>query len=201
MDLNQIIGQYLSDEKLSEMASQAGIQDPQQGVAAAKSIMTTLMQGLANNSSSSEGAGSLLGALERHHDGSILDNLSGFLSMAGPGAQDQSMFDAKGILGHILGFKQQNVAQGVSQVFKLDMSTVLKLMGLLAPVVMGLLGKARSSQQIDTGNIGQVLGQTVQQTTSQNSGLGIFGRLLDTNNDGRITDDLLQMGMNLLLKK
>ena len=201
MDLNQLIGQYLSDDTLAGMASQAGIKDPNQGVAAAKSIMTTLMQGLANNSTSQEGAGSLLGALERHHDGSILDNLSGFLSMAGSGSQEQPMLNAAGILGHILGFKQQNVAQGVSQVFKLDMSTVLKLMGILAPVLMGLLGKARASNQIDTGNIGQVLGQTVQQTTQQNSGLGIFGRLLDTNNDGRISDDLLQMGMNLLLKR
>lgn len=200
MDLSQILQQYLSDDTLAGMAQKAGIEDSHQGIAAAKSIITTLIQGMANNSSSNEGAGSLLSALDRHHDGSILDNLSGFLNMSNTSSQAPGL-NASGILGHILGFKQQNVAQGISQVFKLDMGTILKLMGILAPVVMGLLGKAKSNQQLKTENVQQVLGQTVEQTTGQNSGFGIFGKLLDSNNDGRITDDLLQLGMNLLLKR
>ncbi|MBK9270891.1 MAG: DUF937 domain-containing protein [Saprospiraceae bacterium] len=200
MDLNQLLSKYLPDETLANLASQAGIQDQHQGIAAAKSIMTTLMQGMSNNSASSEGAGSLLNALDKNHDGSILDNLAGFINM-GNSVPSTPAFNAGGILGHILGFKQQNVANGISQVFKLDLPTVLKLMGLIAPVVMGLLGKAKSAQQINPANVQQVLGQTVQQTQQQNSGYGIFGKLLDSNNDGKISDDLLKMGMNLLLKR
>ncbi|MBK7810446.1 MAG: DUF937 domain-containing protein [Saprospiraceae bacterium] len=200
MDLNQLLSQYLPDETLANLASQAGIQDSHQGVAAAKSVLTTLMQGLSNNTESQNGAGSLINALERNHDGSILDNLSGFLNMGNP-QQAAPAFNAAGILGHILGFKQQNVANGISQVFKLDLPTILKLMGILAPVLMGLLGKAKSSNQINPENVQQVLGQTVQKTEQQNSGYGIFGKLLDTNNDGSISDDILKMGMNLLLKR
>jgi len=200
MDLNQLLSQYLPDETLANLASQAGIQDSHQGVAAAKSVLTTLMQGLSKNTESQNGAGNLLNALERNHDGSILENLSGFLNM-GNSQQTAPAFNAAGILGHILGFKQQNVANGISQVFKLDLPTILKLMGILAPVLMGLLGKAKSSNQINPENVQQVLGQTVQKTEQQNSGYGIFGKLLDSNNDGSISDDILKMGMNLLLKR
>ncbi|MBK7231241.1 MAG: hypothetical protein IPH93_02930 [Saprospiraceae bacterium] len=68
MDLNQLLSQYLPDETLANLASQAGIQDSHQGVAAAKSVLTTLMQGLSNNTESQNGAGSLINALERNHD-------------------------------------------------------------------------------------------------------------------------------------
>lgn len=85
-------------------------------------------------------------------------------------------FNAAGILGHILGFKQQNVANGISQVFKLDLPTILKLMGILAPVLMGLLGKAKSSNQINPENVQQVLGQTVQK---QNNKIAVMAFLVN----------------------
>lgn len=200
MNLNDLLSQYLPDEMLAQMAEKAGIQDPNIGVAASKSVINTLMQGLLNNSSSESGATGLLGALDRDHNGSILDDVMGFLGNSGQGAPAQ-MTNSAGILGHILGFKQQNVTNGIGKVFGMEPSTVLGLMSMLAPVVMGLIGKARANNQVDQTNIQQVLGTTVQQQTEQNSGLGIFGKLLDSDGDGNISDDLLQMGMKFLLNR
>ncbi|HQX42930.1 MAG: DUF937 domain-containing protein [Saprospiraceae bacterium] len=200
MNLNDLLSQHLPDELLAQMAGKVGVQDPNVGVAASKSIINTLMQGLMNNSSNESGAEGLLGAIDRDHNGSILDDVMGFLGNSGQSGSDQ-MTNSAGILGHILGFKQQNVTNGVSKVFGMDTSTVISLMSMLAPVVMGLIGKARANNQVDQTNIQQVLETTVHQQTDQNSGLGIFGKLLDTDGDGNISDDLLQMGMKFLLKR
>jgi hypothetical protein len=56
------------------------------------------------------------------HDGSILDNLTGFLgdAQAGPG---------KGILRHVLGDRRRQVETGLSKTTGLDAGSVGKLLG------------------------------------------------------------------------
>ena len=72
-----------------------------------------LLAALNRNASNPAGAAALHGALERDHDGSILDNLGGFLgnAQAGPGA---------GILKHVLGERQESTAQAVGAASGLD---------------------------------------------------------------------------------
>ena len=58
--------------------------------------MSAILGAMANNASKPGGADSLLGALQKDHDGSILDNLGGFLGQP-------NTDDGNGILGHVFG--------------------------------------------------------------------------------------------------
>ena len=86
------------------------------------------------------------GALDRDHDGSILDDLGGFLGdyLSGRGA---------GILSHIFGDQEGAVERGVSQASGLDLSKVGPLLMILAPIVMGALGRARREEGIGAGEL------------------------------------------------
>jgi len=50
MNISDLIAQNLPNELLAQIAGQAGIQDPDQGVHASKSAIQTILQGLSNNS-------------------------------------------------------------------------------------------------------------------------------------------------------
>jgi hypothetical protein len=149
--------------------------------------MTSLLGGLANNASQEGGLGSLLGALDRNHDGSVLDDVMGLIGSGGQGA---GASDGMGILGHVLGGNQEAVAQQVSERSGLDMSQVMKLMPILAPIVMGALGKMRSQGGLSLEDLPGLLMGTAQ-NSAQNSGMGdllgsVLGNVLggDGNNKG-----------------
>ena len=177
MNISDLIAQNLPNELLAQIAGQAGIQDPDQGVHASKSAIQTILQGLSNNSANETGASSLLSALDRDHDGSILNDLAGFLS------------------GTV---KPQN---HLGKVLNMDLSKIMPLLTMLAPVVMGVLGKARANNQLNTSNVQEVLSGAVNHQVEQNPAYGMFGKLLDQNGDGQILDDIARMGMQFFSKK
>ena len=201
MNIAELIAQHLPDDVLAQIAkSSAGIEDQQQGITASKSVIQTILQGLSNNTAQSQGAGSLLGALDRDHDGSILDDVIGLVTGQVTTA-NPSTTNGMGILNHILGGRQDQTSNQIGQILGMDSSKILSLLSTFAPLIMGMLGKMRSSGQIDQTNIQQVLGSTVESHSNAMPNLGILGKLLDQNNDGNITDDLLQMGMKFLGRK
>ncbi|MDQ3140767.1 MAG: DUF937 domain-containing protein [Bacteroidota bacterium] len=200
MNLTELISRELPDDLLSQIAGQAGIEDENTGVQASKSLINILLQGISKNVSNEPGASGLLSALDRDHDGSILNDVLGMLS-GQTTAANPSMLDGAGILGHILGGRKENTANQVGKLFGLDTGTLMKLMMTLAPIVMGLLGKFRAAGKLNDDNVQQVVEETVEQQKAEQPGFGIFGKLLDKDGDGNISDDLLQMGMKFLLKE
>jgi hypothetical protein len=138
--------------------------------------------------------------LDRDHDGSILNDIFGMVNGQQPAANPRTT-DGSGILGHILGNRQDQTVQGASQILGIEPQKMMSLLVSLAPVVMGLLGKMRANNQINETNIQNVLGNATQQQTAQLPGLGVFSKLLDQEGDGNITDDLLQMGMKYFSNK
>ena len=127
------ISQSLGGDTLKQIGGQLGTNEAttQAGITAA---LPMLLAGLARNSASPEGASALHGALSKDHDGSILDNLSGFLGNAqsGPGA---------GILGHLLGERQPVAQEAVAKTSGLDLQRSGQLLVILAPIVMGMAAR------------------------------------------------------------
>lgn len=151
--------------------------------------LPVLMKAMKQNSSTSEGAEGLLGALTSKHDGSILDNLGGLL---GAGVDESLKQDGAGILGHILGTKQSGVEQLIGQKTGIDASTVSNILKVAAPLIMGYLGKQKHSQGLSnsgelTGLLGDLLGEN--STTANN--LGFLEKVLDA--DGSMVDDVAGM--------
>jgi hypothetical protein len=185
MDLMGLLNNALNSDTVKQISQQLGA-DEGATSDAIQAALPMLLGGLANTSASQSGATSLLGALDRDHDGSILDDLGAFLGdyLSGRGA---------GILGHIFGEQEGAVERGVSQASGLHLSKVGPLLMMLAPIVMGALGRARREQGMDVGDLPKELGNAAQQTGGDQGLLGALSSMFDMNRDGSAVDDIAGM--------
>jgi len=185
--LNSLMNEF-GDDAIQQISSQLGTDSAgtQQAIGAA---LPMIMGALGRNAASEDGAQALTSALSTDHDGGILNDLSSALS------DPNTASVGSGILGHVLGSQQDNIVQGLSQSSGLDAGSTGKLMQMLAPVVMGALGKQQSEGGLDAAGIASLLGGESEQAASQ---LGGLSQLLDMDGDGSIADDVMSLGSKVL---
>ncbi len=186
------VRQQLGPETIQQMSGALGA-DPAATSNAVSLALPALLGGLSQNAAQPQGAAALDSALNAH-DGSILDNLGGLLGGAGGGGGLGGGIGGA-ILGHIFGGRRSTVEQGVGRASGLDAAQVAQLMAMLAPIVMGVLGRMKQSKGLDANRLPEVLQQSAEQGKKEVPGLG---GLLDANNDGSVADDLLRMGSSAL---
>lgn len=191
--MKNILGEILSrldDDSLQSISRQVNA-SPTQTKSALGSAIPILINALAKNSSTAEGASALKNAVAKDHDGSLLDHLGDFLNnpAAGNGA---------GILKHVLGNKRQNVEKYISNDSGLDSSSVGRILEMAAPLVMGYLGKNSGKQGSGIESILNSYMKTQKKQVPQSQ--GIINQLLDRDNDGNVMDDIAELGMSFLGK-
>jgi hypothetical protein len=189
--LIDLVNDQLDDRAVSQLSQQLGV-DPSTTRQAVPAALTALLGGLSQNAARPTGAEDLLGALSRDHDGSILDDLAGVLGSPQLGQQ------GAGILGHVFGARRPAAEAQVGRATGLDAATAGRLLMLLAPLVLGALGRAQRQRGLDAGGLSDVLGderRRVEQAHPQNRGL--LNVLLDRDGDGQIIDDLAGMAGGL----
>ena len=186
----EMLSGQLGGQALDMIGSQLGA-DRGRVEKAVPAALGSLMTGLARNAQSADGASALASALDKDHDGSVFDNLSGVLS-----APEQS--SGAGILGHVFGAKQGAVQSALGQSTGLDSASVGKLLTMLAPLVLGALGKKQRQAGLGPGDLGGLLQQEQRTAVRQAPDLGMLGSLLDADGDGDIKDDVAQLGGSLL---
>ena len=195
MDLMSILQGHLTDDVIKQLSQQTGAA-PEQTMTAAQGIFSTLLSGLANNTATQGGAENLLSALDRDHDGSILNDVMGLVTGA---AQGNAAANGAGILGHILGGQQQDAAQMLSQTTGVNQSGIMDMMIKLAPMVMGVLGQQNQQQGgLNPSALSGLLGNAVQ-SQSSNPLMQMATRFLDKNGDGNAVDDIVGMVGSRLL--
>jgi hypothetical protein len=185
----QMLQGHLTEDVINQLSQETGA-SPEQTQTAAAGIFSTLLGGLAKNAQSEQGASGILSALDRDHDGSILNDVMGLVTGA---AQGGNATNGAGILGHILGGQQQGAAQMISQVSGMDQGGVTQMMMKLAPMVMGALGQAKQQQGFDASGLAGMLGGAVQQQQSSNPLMQLATSFLDKDGDGSVVDDLMGM--------
>lgn len=159
---------------------------------AAPAVMSLLTSALAKNAANKKGAQALTGALSNDHDGSILDDLPNFINnyQDGPGT---------GILKHVLGGQQKTVQKGLSKSTGINTKAIGNLMVMLAPVVMGAIGKMQHKKNLDASGVTSYLGKEQKKIQKQAPKSASFlSGLLDSNQDGQVIDDVGKIGMTLL---
>ncbi|WMX14134.1 MULTISPECIES: DUF937 domain-containing protein [unclassified Aureispira] len=192
MDLMNMFKQQMTNAVVSQMAQKVGLGgNEQQTSQAAQNVFTTLMGAVTKNASTPQGAESLNKALEKDHDGSVMNNLMSFLGSGPTQNVAPRAEDGNGILKHMLGNKQASVVQGLSQMNNMSPEATQSLMTTVAPMVMSLLGKAKQQQGFDASSITQFLGN--QQAQTNNSQLSGIMSMLDSDGDGSVIDDLGNM--------
>lgn len=184
MNVTGILNDALSGDTVSQISQQLG-EDEGTTANAIQAALPMLLGALANNSASQTGASSLDNALEAH-DGSILNDLGSFLGnfSNGPGA---------GILGHVFGGAQPAAEQQVSQASGLDLGKVAPLLMMLAPIVMGALGRSRQQSGFGAGDLASILGGATQQSAAGSPLMGVLNSVLDRDGDGSAVDDVMGM--------
>jgi len=181
-----LLGAALNENTVKRIATQLGASDSQVQSAIGMAL-PALLQAMQRNAADPQGAESLANALQRDHDGGILDDLMGFLGNAqqGPGA---------GILRHVLGDQRMVVQQGIGQATGINPNQIGDLLEVLAPVVMGALGRATRQQGVGAGGLLDMLDQvTGQMQRQQPQAFNLVIMLLDQNRDGNVVDDVVRM--------
>lgn len=153
------VRRQLGPDTIQQLSGSLGA-DPAATSNAISLALPALLGGLANNAAQPEGAAALDNALNQH-DGSILDNLGGMLG-GGAGGGNALGGGALGgiggaILGHIFGGRRGSVEEGVGKASGLDAAQVAQLMAMLAPIVMGVLGRMKRSKGLDANRLPEVL--------------------------------------------
>lgn len=110
---------------------------PQQTEAALEAAVPLLLGALGRNAQDPHGAQALAGALGQH-DGSALD-------LFGQG-QAPDPFQGQRILGHVFGGQQYAAANAVSRRAGIDPALAMQLLAMVAPLVMGYLGRRQQGQ-------------------------------------------------------
>lgn len=209
--LQDLLGQEQGEQAVNEISQNVGA-DSSMVNTAIQMALPALINGLANNAATPDGAESLNTALEQDHSGSgVLNDLGGLAGMIfgqQEGAPPPRQADAGGILGHILGTNQGAVAQDVSQKSGLDMGTVAQILMFLAPIVMSYLGKQKQEQNVGADGLGGLLGgllgggqQQAQPQSSGNAMIDMASNALDSDRDGSAMDDIASMAFKYMTNK
>lgn len=180
MSLANALLDQLGDSGLASLSNALG-SNPAATKTAATAALPLLFSALAKNAGTNEGAAALDKALERDHDGSILDGI-------GAAFTPERVADGNGILKHVLGGRRETAEQGLAAASGLDSKQSAQMLATLAPLVMGALGKQKRSQGLDAGALAGLLQGERGRSRSQ---LGGLAALIDQDGDGSVADDLL----------
>ena len=191
MSLLDELKQSLGGDALQQISQKLGTNQSSTGTAIGAAL-PLLLGALARNASTPGGAAALNTALN-DHDGSALDNVAGVVNNDNNGGAD--------ILSHVLGNKSPMVANGIGQAAGIDSSQASSLLAMLAPLVMGALGKAQRGGNLDAGSLATMLGQEHQNLNASGGALGGLMGMLDSNHDGSIADDVMGMASKFFGKK
>lgn len=135
---------------------------------------------LSKKSQSSGEAESLNTALDKDHDGSILNDVS---------QAEARQSEGNSILNHIFGGEKQNVENQLSQKTGISIDKIGPVLSMLAPIIMGYIGKEKQQNNVGAGGLGglleSILGTASSQTqnTESNPLNDILGSVLGNNND------------------
>lgn len=202
MNITDLLQSQLSGNVLETLSKQIGGANPQQTQVATSGIMNILLGAMAKNAATPEGASALSKALDRDHDGSVLDDVMGMFTGQAKPASEKAL-NGEAILGHVLGNRKDSAAKTISQVSGLNTSQVGSLMVQLAPLIMGALGKAKKENNMDASDLSSMLGGILGGMKSGNQKqmdpkMAMLTAFLDKDGDGSIVDDVAGMGMSFL---
>lgn len=104
---------------------------------------------LRNKSQDAKEAEALNNALDKDHDGSILDDTSQLVNRQDEGGS---------ILSHVFGNQKNNVENQLSQNTGISIDKIGPILAMLAPVIMGYIGKEKQQNNVGAGGLGDLLG-------------------------------------------
>jgi len=177
MNLMDLLGSDTGQGAVGEIARQMGI-DEADAQRAIRQLLPALSRGIQRNAAEPGGLDALLEALAN-------GNHERYVEQPQVLGQPDAVSDGNAILGHIFGSKDvsRNVAGRAAQETGLSSDLLRRMLPILATVAMGMLSKQTQGMR--------PVGAQRQSTGSP--AFDILNQVLDTNQDGSVVDDLLNM--------
>ena len=187
--ITQIITQQLGGTAARTIAQRFGISETTANTAVQIGV-PLILAALARNASQPQEAASLHQAVAKDHDGSIFDNLMGYL-------QNPQTANGAGILGHVFGSQKPAIENNLAQATGMDQTSAAGVLETLAPLVMGSIGKAQQENGLDASGLSNLLDNQQQAAQAKApDAMSMLSSMLDQNKDGSSIDDLQRMAAN-----
>jgi hypothetical protein len=186
--ITQMITQKVGGAAAGMLAQRLGISEST-AQRAVQLAVPVIVAALARNASQPQGAEDLHQAVASDHDGSILDQLTSYIG--NPQAANGS-----GILTHVLGGDRPAVESNLAQATGMDQDSAGNLLEMVAPLVMGAVGREQQQNGLDPNGLSQFLAQQQQAQPADPGLMGSISSMLDSNRDGSVTDDLSRIAGN-----
>lgn len=153
-NLLEAVTDHLDDGLMGQLSSLSGLNSNQTG-SALKSMLPTLIGGMINKGSSSQGAGALLDLITKGgHNGGLLDNLGSVLG----GNKSKGLMDTgNGLLSSIFGGNLSSIFNILGKVTGLTRGSSGSLMSLLAPIVINFIGKRVKDKALNATGLKDLL--------------------------------------------
>jgi|JI7StandDraft_1071085.scaffolds.fasta_scaffold00142_39 hypothetical protein len=133
--------------------------------------------------------------------GALLGAVAGMMGGAAPSTQPAGGGLAQSgaaILKHVLGGAQPRAADGVAKSAGISPAAAGQLMAMLAPLVMGAIGRMQQQNGLDAGGLAKAIQQDAGRVGAAPGQGGGFASLLDTDGDGDVdVADLMRHGSTL----
>lgn len=183
INLLEIVKKQISGEILQKAAAFLG-EDTSASQKALNAILPSILGGVVNQSTSVSSATSFMNTLTTDgHDGSIFNSLNNLLN--GGSATQGLMAAGDGIVKNLFGNKTSGIVDWIASYAGIKTGSASGLMSLIAPVVMGAIGKQISGSQTGVSGLMSLLsGQTNFIKNALPAGLssvlGLSNLILDT---------------------
>ncbi len=119
-------------------------------------VSSSLLGGMLTKASTSGGANALFDLFSKGgHDGSALKDVSGLLN--GDEKTESLVTQGNGILDMVLGNRLGNIVDMVSSTAGIGKTASSGLLGMMAPLLMGVIGKQVKDQKLDAGGLSSLL--------------------------------------------
>jgi hypothetical protein len=161
-----IVQQQLNSGALQQIAQHAGI-DPGVAQQAVKVALPQVLGGMAQHASQPENAQVIHAEADKFstHTGA-LGNVPNIFTGQG---------DAGGILGKIIGNRHEDIQNGVANATGIDKAKAAKVIGVLAPVVLGAIALKKHQDGLQPHEVQNQLQQAQQQAQQQAPRAGTSG--------------------------
>lgn len=192
MSLLKSIMEAQGGDVLKQLAGQFNLAPDQAGKAMG-SLMPALTAGMKKNIATEDGVTGLMKALQGGKHQRYIDNPSEIVGQA-------AIDDGNGILGHVLGSKDasRQVASEAAQKTGIDVGILKKMLPMVAAMTMGGMSKETGSGGAG-GALGGALGSMLGGGSQAKSGAaGMLGKLLDSDGDGSVMDDVMGFAKKLM---
>lgn len=150
-NVTKLLMSQLGENGLETLAGKSG-GDKTKVSQALEGAVPSLLNAISGNTKSVAGADSFLMALEKDHDGSILNDMGGYL-------KEPQKANGAGILKHVLGDKRKEVETNLAARSGLSVDNTGGLLETVAPLIMGFLGKQKKQAggALNASNISGIL--------------------------------------------